>query len=210
MIKILLACCLTVPVIAADFSKGSLTVITGPMYSGKTACLIDCIKAVKRAGKEIYVYSHCLDYRRDHQLSSRACPDENIKAFKTDSSADIMMDYFKGSCRCVAIDEVQFFKPELIRYIRLMLECETTVYVSGLDTNYRGEPFGDTMEQLIRMANTVVKLTATCSVCGKDATMTQRLVNGLPAKTTDALLVVEGSNDTIKYEPRCKECHVIK
>jgi thymidine kinase len=201
--------CVSFSMMACE-DNGHLTVITGPMYSGKTACLIDNIKAARDSGHKVYIYSHSLDYRRNNQLSSRAYPNEKILAFKTDSGADIIMDYFKGECDYVAIDEAQFFKPDLVKYIRLMLECRTKIFVSGLDKNFRGEPFSDTMEQLLDLANTVIRLTATCSVCGGFASMTQRLVNGEPAGRNDDEIVIEGSSDVIKYEPRCRKCYELK
>lgn len=195
---------------SCDNRLGSLTVITGPMYSGKTARLIDYIRLAQLAKKKVYVYSHCFDVRRAEELSSRAYPNIHIEAFKTCEANDIIQDFFQGDCDCVAIDEAQFFKPHLAYYVKLMLDCRATVYVSGLDTNFRGEPFSDTMGKLCQMASKIDKLTAICSVCGKDAAMTQRLVNGEPATMDDELVVIEGSCDVIKYEPRCRACHIVK
>ena len=193
-----------------DKQPGSLTVITGPMYSGKTARLIDYIRLAHQMGKIVEVYSHGLDSKKKDSLFSRAYPQDRIEAFKTCDSSDIIREYFRGSFNCIAIDEAQFFTPDLAHYVELMLDCRAIVYVAGLDTNYRGEQFSETMSKLYRMADLVVNLVATCAVCGKDATMTQRLVNGLPAVASDDLIVVEGSIDVVKYEPRCRNCHILK
>jgi len=180
------------------------------MYSGKTARLIDYIKLAKLSGKKVEVYSHALDFRKENSLSSRAYPTERMEAFKTCDARDILKDYYRGDFNCVAIDEAQFFSTHLAHYIKLMVDCRATIYVSGLDTNYRGEPFSETMGKLCQMADLVVKLTAVCAVCGGDATLTQRLINGIPAALNDELVVVEGTCDVIKYEPRCRKCHVIE
>lgn len=190
--------------------QGSLTVITGPMYSGKTARLIDYIKLARLEGKRVQVYSHGFDIKRDDELSSRAYPNEHIKAFKTCNSYDIIEDYLKGTNNCVAIDEAQFFSPHLAAYIKFMLSCRATIYVAGLDTNFRGEPFSDTFGKICQMADRIDKLTAICSSCSGPATLTQRLINGIPAALNDELVIIEGTCDVIKYEPRCRKCHVIE
>lgn len=210
----LIICCILVLtaclIMSCDSRLGSLTVVTGPMYSGKTAKLIDYIIAAQLAKKKVYVYSHSFDTKRTGELSSRAYPNVHIEAFKTCEANDIVQDFLQGDCDCIAIDEAQFFKPHLAYYVKLMIDCRAKVYVSGLDTNFRGEPFSDTMGKLCQMASRIDKLTARCAVCGKDATMTQRLVNGEPANIEDELVVVEGSCDVVKYEPRCRDCHIVK
>lgn len=205
-IGILMGCLLY----SADKQMGHLTILTGPMYSGKTTALIELIKANRETGHTVAVYSHCLDARKDNQLGSRALPDEEISAFKTSDPADIVKDFMKGDFNCVAIDETQFFPPSLCPLISIMLECRCKVYISGLDMNFKGQPFGITMGGLCQMADKVIKLKALCKICGQhNATMTQRLVNGKPAREKDDELIIEGSKDTVKYEPRCRNCHQV-
>lgn len=79
------------------------------------------------------------------------------------------------------------------------------VIASGLDLDFRGEPFG-AMPQLLTIAEKVDKVTAICLSCGQPATRTQRLLNGHPAPY-DSEIVSIGSSD--KYEPRCRACHVV-
>ena len=79
------------------------------------------------------------------------------------------------------------------------------VIVAGLDMDFRGEPFGP-MPVLMSMAETVDKLHAICMVCGDDASRTQRLVNGNPAKYNDPVVIVGASE---MYEARCREHHEV-
>jgi len=74
-----------------------------------------------------------------------------------------------------------------------------------LDKNFRGEPFNEIMKNLLVIADSVIKLTAVCSVCKEDASFTQRIIEGQPARYHDPLILV-GSVE--KYEARCRCCHV--
>jgi len=76
---------------------------------------------------------------------------------------------------------------------------------TGLDTDFRGEPFG-CMPVLIAKAEYVDKLSAICMVCGEPASRTQRLVNGKPAHYNDPIVIVGASE---LYEARCRRCHQV-
>ena len=78
--------------------------------------------------------------------------------------------------------------------------------VAGLDKDFRGEPFGDMGEFLAR-AEYVDKLQAICASCGNPATVSQRLINGKPAKKDDPIVLVGA---TESYEPRCRRCHEVR
>ena len=79
------------------------------------------------------------------------------------------------------------------------------VIVAGLDTDFRGEPFGS-MPILMAEAENVAKLHAICMVCGDDASRTQRLVNGQPARHDDPVVIVGASE---MYEARCRQHHEV-
>jgi thymidine kinase len=79
------------------------------------------------------------------------------------------------------------------------------VIVTGLDTDFRGEPFG-CMPALMAKADRLDKLTAICMVCGEAATRTQRLVDGSPARYDDPIVIVGAAE---MYEARCRRCHCV-
>ena len=79
------------------------------------------------------------------------------------------------------------------------------VICAGLDTDFRGEPFG-VMPSLLARAEFVTKLNAICQVCGGVATRTQRLINGKPADYDDPIILV-GAKE--QYEARCRHCHQV-
>ena len=103
----------------------------------------------------------------------------------------------------LGIDEVQFFPPEIVFVIDVLVERGTRVVAAGLDQDFRGRPFGSLPDLLCR-AELVDKLQAVCHRCGGPATMTQRLVDGYPAPADGATIVV-GALDS--YEARCRTCH---
>ena len=104
----------------------------------------------------------------------------------------------------VAIDEIQFFDSEIVPVIKKLVEHGKRVIASGLDLDFKGEPFG-CMPELLCIADRVDKLTAVCMKCGSDhATRTQRLINGFPADKSSPLIMI-GGDET--YEARCIKCY---
>src|SRR6185437_4851872 len=94
---------------------------------------------------------------------------------------------------------------EIVFAIDALVERGQRVVVAGLDQDFRGLPFGALPDLLCR-AELVDKLQAVCHRCGGPATMTQRLVDGLPAPAGGQTIVV-GALDS--YEARCRSCHAL-
>ena len=105
----------------------------------------------------------------------------------------------------VGIDEAQFFDAEVVAVAKELAARGLRVLVAGLDTDFRGEPFGS-MPVLMSEAEDVSKLHAICMVCGDDASRTQRLVNGKPARYDDPVVIVGASE---LYEARCRLHHEV-
>jgi thymidine kinase len=105
----------------------------------------------------------------------------------------------------VAIDEAQFFEDEIIQVVEELADRKVRVIVAGLDTDFRGEPFGP-MPVLMARAERVDKLQAICMVCGEPASRTQRLVNGKPARYHDPVVIVGAAE---MYEARCRAHHKV-
>jgi thymidine kinase len=105
----------------------------------------------------------------------------------------------------VGIDEAQFFDEAIIPITRQLAERGVRVIVAGLDTDFRGEPFGP-MPVLMAAADIVDKLHAICMVCGGAACRTQRLVNGKPARYDDPIVIVGAAE---LYEARCRAHHEV-
>lgn len=185
-------------------NPGWIEVVTGPMFAGKSEELIRRIRRLEYAKKKIKVYKPAIDNRYTYgkvesHLHNKA--DATVVA----SSSDIP-DLTSNDVDAVIIDEVQFFDNGIIEKVDKMANSGVRVIVGGLDTDFRGEPF-PIVATLLAKAEFVTKLTAICVVCGAPATMTQRIINGVPASINDPTVLV-GEKQT--YEPRCRHCHIVK
>src|SRR5699024_172704 len=105
----------------------------------------------------------------------------------------------------VGIDEAQFFDEDIIYVVDHLANSGIRTIVAGLDTNFRGEPFGP-MPKLMALSESTTKLNAICPVCGSPASRTQRLINGKPASYDDPVILVGASES---YEPRCRHHHEV-
>lgn len=176
--------------------------ITGPMSCGKTEELLRRIKRCIIAQKKVKVISPSIDTRaKGDYIESR-----NglwLDAITVKSAKDIMSNIEKDD-EVIAIDEIQFFDKDIVDVVRKLAEQGKRVIASGLDLDFKGEPFGS-MPELLCIADKVDKLTAVCMKCGSDrATRTQRLINGFPADKSSPLIMI-GGDET--YEARCLKCY---
>lgn len=182
---------------------GSLEVICGSMFCGKTEELIRRLRRARIAKQQVQVFKPVIDNRYDHmKVTSHSGLD--VDAFPVASSAEIFEKLGPGTT-VVGIDEAQFFDEAIVDVVEELADRGLRVIVTGLDTDFRGEPFG-CMPELMARAETVDKLHAICMVCGEDATRTQRLVNGKPAHFHDPIVVV-GAQEL--YEARCRKHHEV-
>ncbi|MDP6294109.1 MAG: thymidine kinase, partial [Candidatus Woesearchaeota archaeon] len=110
--------------------------------------------------------------------------------------------------RVVVIDELQFFQEGIVGVVKSLLVDGLNIIGAGLDTNFRGEPFGY-MPHLIGIASEVQKYTAVCEVegCNKEAPLTQRLIDGEPAPYDSPEILVGDKEEG--YEPRCLQHHEV-
>ena len=184
--------------------KGRIEVICGSMFCGKTEELIRRVRRAIIARQTIKVFKPQIDdrYGIEHITSHTG---QSVEAIAVESSQAIL-DLANAGATVVAIDEAQFFDMGLVDVVqRLVDEHSLRVIVAGLDTDFRGEPFGP-MPQLLSIAEEVIKLHAICVICGEDASRTQRLVDGKPAAYDDPTILV-GAQES--YEARCRQHHQV-
>ena len=184
---------------------GRIEVICGSMFCGKTEELIRRVRRAIIARQTVKVFKPQIDDRYGIQnITSHT--GQSVEAIPVASSQDIQA-LADGGATVVAIDEAQFFDLGLIEVVQgLVDERSLRVIVAGLDTDFRGEPFGP-MPQLLSIAEEVIKLHAICVVCGEDASRTQRLVDGKPAAYDDPTILV-GAQES--YEARCRQHHEVR
>lgn len=182
---------------------GSIEVITGSMFSGKTDELIRRLRRATIARQKVQVFKPSIDGRYGlEKVTSHAGSD--FAALPVDSAASIL-DQLQADTTVVAVDEAQFFDEGVIDVAQRLADLGVRVIVAGLDTDFRGEPFGP-MPVMMAKAEVVDKLHAICMVCGEPASRTQRLVNGRPACYDDPVVIVGASE---MYEARCRQHHEV-
>jgi thymidine kinase len=187
-------------------ASGWIHVITGCMFSGKTDELLRHLRRAEIAGRRIVLIRPALDDRTPQgTVASRSGVAFAARAVPDSSAIPAIVSSERASL--VAIDEAQFFDAGLPGICELLAAEGRSVLVSGLDQDFLGRPF-NTMPTLLALADQVSKLTAICTVCGEDATRTQRMVAGRPAAEDDPLIVIGGMADD-RYEARCRAHHVI-
>jgi len=186
-----------------EFNKGWIEVITGPMFAGKSEELIRRIRTLKYANKNIVCFKPSIDNRyAENAIASHA--GGRYKAYPVKTIEDIKKN-IPDDIDVVAIDEIQFFGEEIIPLLDELANKGVRVMCAGLDTDFRGEPFG-IMPKLLAKAEFVTKLTAVCKICGEAATRTQRIIDGKPAYYDEPVVVVGASEC---YEARCRKHHQV-
>lgn len=184
-------------------SQGSIEVVCGSMFSGKTEELIRRIKRAHIARKRVQVFKPTLDnrYSSDEVSSHDGLRRRAERVTNSEEIASLVLD----QTEVVAIDEIQFFDSGVVDLCEQLAAAGKRVIVAGLDQDFRGEPFGP-LPALMAKAEAVDKLHAICVVCGTAASRTQRLINGRPAFYHDPVILV-GAHE--EYEARCRRHHQV-
>ena len=192
---------------------GELIVITGCMYAGKTAELQRRIRREMIAGRKVQLFKPVIDnrYGNEEVVSHDR---HTIAAIPVSSAAELVA--FLNDPDVIGIDEIQFFDAAIVGVCLELVQAGKTVICSALATDFRGDPFRfkDSslhIGELLAHAQ-VLTLRAICThkedsaICGRDAMMTQRLINGKPAPRDSPLVLVGGAE---AYEARCRTHHIV-
>ena len=173
---------------------GSIEVICGSMFSGKTEELIRRLKRAQFAKQKVEIYKPCIDvrYSEDQVVSHDS---HSIPSTPIDSPASMLL--LSSDVEVVGIDEAQFFDETLVEVVQTLANRGIRVIIAGLDTDFLGKPFGP-MPALMAVAEDIQKVHAICVKCGSPANHSHRLVKN------DALVVL-GEKD--EYEPLCRHCY---
>lgn len=173
--------------------RGSIEVICGSMFSGKTEELIRRLRRAQIARLNVEIFKPKTDTRYDetavvsHDLNS-------IQSSPVDHSSSILL--LSSNTQVVGIDEAQFFDDGLPDICIMLARKGIRVIIAGLDMDFQGKPFGP-MPALMSIAEEVTKVHAVCVMCGSPATFSYRTV----ASESKILL---GEKES--YEPRCRLC----
>ena len=173
---------------------GWIEVISGSMFSGKTEELLRRLRRALIARQRVAIYKPVTD-NRYHTERIVSHDDNSIPSISVDHSEAILHNAI--DVRVIGIDEAQFFDDKLPEVCERLALRGIRVIVSGLDMDFRGQPFGP-MPALLAMSEYVTKLHAICAHCGSLATHSYRL-------SDDDSTVLIGEKDA--YEPRCRICY---
>ncbi|NOZ03659.1 MAG: thymidine kinase [FCB group bacterium] len=174
--------------------SGWIEVICGGMFSGKTEELIRRLRRAQIAKLKVAIFKPRIDtrYSNDHIVSHNQL---KLQSHVVDAAEDILP--LGREADVIGIDEAQFFDTGIVEACKTLANLHKRVIVAGLDTDYKGQPFGP-MPELMCEADFLDKLQAICVVCGNPASYTQRI-------TQDTGQILVGESDF--YEARCRNCY---
>ncbi len=173
---------------------GTIEVVAGSMFSGKTEELIRRLKRAKIAKQKVEIYKPMVDIR--YSETEVVSHDENaIHSTPVENSANILL--LAGDVDVIGIDEAQFFDKGLINVVTQLANMGIRVIVAGLDMDFKGEPFGP-IPGLMAVADYITKVHAICVRCGSIAQFSHRL-------SEKEQVVLLGEKDI--YEPLCRSCY---
>ena len=173
---------------------GSIEVICGSMFSGKTEELIRRLKRAKFAKQNVQIFKPCIDVRYS-EVEVVSHDSHSINSTPISSPAKMLE--IADDVKVVGIDEAQFFDSSIIEVVQTLANRGVRVIIAGLDTDFLGKPFGP-MPALMAVAEDIQKVHAICVRCGSPANHSHRL-----SKSSE--LVVLGETDI--YEPLCRHCY---
>lgn len=175
--------------------QGSIEVVTGSMFSGKTEELIRRLRRARFARQKVEIFKPVVDLR--YSGSEVISHDENtINSTPVENSSNILL--LSANVDVVGIDEAQFFDKGLVDVVVKLANMGIRVIVAGLDMNFKGEPFGP-MPEIMAVADYVTKVHAICMHCGSIAQFSHRF-------SENEQLVLLGEKDF--YEPLCRRCYL--
>jgi thymidine kinase len=180
------------------------------MFAGKTELLLKEISRAEYGGKQVQVFKPAIDDRWGTISSIKSHSNGVHEAIVIQNSVDIL-DNLDPKTQLVAIEEIQFFDPEIVDVVQALLEADIRVVFAGLSQDFRGEPFGS-MPELLSLCDEIEKPTAICTEnidgipCGQPATKTQRIVNGQPANYNDPIVLIGAEQE---YQARCVKHHKV-
>ena len=165
--------------------RGSIEVICGSMFSGKTEELIRRLKRAKIARQKVEIFKPAIDVRYSEE-NIVSHDSTSILSTPVDNSHSILL--MASGVDVVGIDEAQFFDDGIVEVCSELANNGTRVIVAGLDMDFRRVPFGP-----------MPALLAICVKCGHLANYSYRLVDN------DKRVLLGEKNE---YQPLCRRCYL--
>jgi len=176
-------------------STGKITVIAGPMYSGKTTELLSYVEIYRLGKKRFKIFKPLIDSRYGScEIKSHSGTIEKAIPLKESSEA---FKYLEDE-EAVFFDEIQFFDLGLTEVVKDLRRKGIDVFCAGLDMSFKENPF-ETTANIMALANDVIKKKAVCFECGEyNGIISYKLTEG------DCEIDVGGFE---KYVAVCLDCY---
>ena len=175
---------------------GKLTLIVGPMYSGKTTELLSFVEIYQLGRKKYKVFKPRMDVRYGID-KVRAHSGVEVEAIPVDSPDEIR-ENLDGDEKAIFIDEVQFMPENLYDLAKELVDKGVDVFCAGLDLTYKQNPF-ETTARLMSLADVVIKKRAVCAICGEyNATLSFKISG------EESEIDIGGAE---KYIAVCRDCY---
>lgn len=173
---------------------GNITLIIGPMFSGKSTYLLNHVRKLSYSGAKTVFVNHSFDKRYTNDGAICTHEHQSVSAISCGTLSEKLEELEKFDI--IGIDEGQFFEDLVTVAEKLCLEGKT-VAVAALSGDFRMKPFPNIAE-LLSKANKIKLMKAFCFDCHKEASFTLRTI-----KSDKTILV--GSTES--YKPVCRGCY---
>lgn len=185
-------------------THGSIIVIAGSMFAGKSEELIRRARRALYAKKRVQVFKPRIDTRYD---DSMVVTHEGVRHDAVPVAGVLeLRAQISPATDVVFVEEAQFFDPSIVELAVELADSGVEIVLAGLDQDFCRQPFGP-MPHLMAVADEVVKLRAICMKCGAPASHTYRMVDGRPVHPDDPIVLIGA---TEAYEARCRNCHELR
>ena len=198
-------------------NAGTLELIIGPMFSGKTNKLIQRYNEIKFSVEKLSsdncgtTYSElpneeilAINYDKDTRYGINQIISHDRQAIGCLSVNNLWLlqsgQHSKQlqEAKYIFINEAQFFGNLKEWVLEQVEKLNKHVILCGLDSDFKRHKFGDILD-LIAHADSLVKLYGTCSKCTKPSIYTNRL----PNNSNEQVLI-----GTDIYTPLCRHCYL--
>uniref|UniRef100_A0A8C5KIN1 Thymidine kinase n=1 Tax=Jaculus jaculus TaxID=51337 RepID=A0A8C5KIN1_JACJA len=167
-------------------TRGQIQVILGPMFSGKSTELMRRVRRFQIAQYKCLVVKYAKDTRYSNSFSTH--------------DRSVLACILSNLLTCSPSSHLPCQFPDIVDFCEAMANAGKTVIVAALDGTFQRKAFGSILN-LVPLAESVVKLTAVCMECYREASYTKRL--GLEKEVE----VIGGAD---KYHSVCRLCYFKK
>ena len=188
---------------------GTLKIIIGPMYSGKTTELINDFKhlqvsLIRKKQPANTIAQLAIDYKNiDNGVNFSYIYSHNnevINASLCYKLSDMTEFILANDIKNIFINEAQFFK-DLKEWVIMMLEqYKKNIIICGLDSDFDRKKFGEIWD-LIPHADTIVKKKGKCKYCECESLFSHKINVNIDENSQIDM-------DCNKYVPVCRGCYI--